>query len=88
MNSQEYFQPELVTIPLLPLNAFLQETVAFIFSTCTRVEKLTPHLHFLRDLCVLLFKPLYLFPSLPQASIFSSLPFVALAKEGAAGGES
>jgi hypothetical protein len=31
-------------IPLLPLNIFLQETVAFIFSTCTRVEKLTPHL--------------------------------------------
>jgi hypothetical protein len=25
------------------LNALLLETVAFIFSTCTRVEKLTPH---------------------------------------------
>jgi hypothetical protein len=36
--------------------AFLQETVAFIFSACTRAEKLTPHLHFLRDLRVLLFK--------------------------------
>jgi hypothetical protein len=64
MSSQEYFQPELVTIPLLPLKEFLQETVAFIFSTCTHVEKLTPHLHFftlslsngLRELCVLLFK--------------------------------
>jgi hypothetical protein len=32
---------------LLLLNEFLQETVAFIFSTCTRVEKLTPHLYFL-----------------------------------------
>jgi hypothetical protein len=26
------------------------------FSACTRAEKLTPHLHFLRDLRVLLFK--------------------------------
>jgi hypothetical protein len=34
------------TKPLLPLYAFLQETVAFIFSACTRAEKLTPHLHF------------------------------------------
>jgi hypothetical protein len=41
-----------------PLFVFLQETVAFIFSTCIRVEKLTPHLHFLRDLRVLLFKTL------------------------------
>jgi len=32
---------------LLPLDVFLQGTVAFIFSTCTHVEKLTPHLHFL-----------------------------------------
>jgi predicted Zn-dependent protease with MMP-like domain len=39
-----------------PLNVFLQGTVAFIFSTCTHVEKLTPHLFFLRELCVLLFK--------------------------------
>ncbi len=31
---------------LLPLNVFLQGTVAFIFSTCTHVEKLTPHLIF------------------------------------------
>jgi hypothetical protein len=36
--------------------AFLQETVAFIFSACTRAEKLTPHLNFLRDLRELLFK--------------------------------
>jgi hypothetical protein len=36
--------------------ACLQETVAFIFSACTRAEKLTPHLHFLRDLRDLLFK--------------------------------
>jgi hypothetical protein len=42
--------------PLLPLLVFLQETVAFIFSTCIHVEKLTPHLNFLRDLRVLLFK--------------------------------
>ena len=27
------------------LYEFLQETVAFIFSTCIRVEKLTPHLY-------------------------------------------
>jgi hypothetical protein len=63
---------EIRIIPLLPLKEFLQKTVAFIFSTCTRVEKLTPHLHLLRDLGVLLFKTLYLFPSLPQTSIFSS----------------
>jgi hypothetical protein len=31
------------TKPLLPLDVFLQGTVAFIFSTCTHVEKLTPH---------------------------------------------
>jgi hypothetical protein len=41
----------------------LQETVAFIFSACTRAEKLTPHLHFLRDLRVLLFKTLDFFIS-------------------------
>jgi hypothetical protein len=35
---------------------FFKETVAFIFSACTRAEKLTPHLHYLRDLCDLLFK--------------------------------
>jgi hypothetical protein len=35
---------------------FFRETVAFIFSACTRAEKLTPHLNFLRDLRVLLFK--------------------------------
>ena len=34
---------EQLVIPLLPLLVFLQETVALIFSTCTRVEKLTPH---------------------------------------------
>jgi hypothetical protein len=40
------------TKPLLPLFAFLQETVAFIFSACTRAEKLTPHLHFSVSPCL------------------------------------
>jgi hypothetical protein len=35
---------------------FFLETVAFIFSACNRAEKLTPQLHFLRGLRVLLFK--------------------------------
>jgi hypothetical protein len=42
--SWEQYQEKEEEIPfLLPLHVFLQEAVAFIFSTCNRVEKLTPH---------------------------------------------
>jgi hypothetical protein len=49
MNSQKYFQPEVVTIPLIPFKEFLQEGVA-AFSVSYSKLKTPQHLYYLREL--------------------------------------